>query len=170
MNTETAKILQQAIANWDGKSVDEICDIYKRYLNQQDFSGNLVLFIGQPTTEKGASWLLKHHLENQGDVPADEVYKRLSKLRKWQSKLHILQCIPYLPIAADDRQNVQVFLRSCLTERNKFVRAWAYNGFHQLARQYEEYREETEQFLRMAMSDEAPSVQARVGNILKQGF
>ncbi|EPJ44828.1 MAG: hypothetical protein OFPI_38830 [Osedax symbiont Rs2] len=165
-----AKILQQAIANWDGKSVDEICDIYNRYLNQLGFSANLVLFIGQPATEKGASWLLKQHLQNQGKVPANEVYKRLSQLQQWQSKLHILQCIPSLPIAADDRANVHVFLRSCLIERNKFVRAWAYNGFYQLARQYEEYRDETEQFLRMAMRDEAPSVQARVRNILKQGF
>jgi len=162
--------LQHAITNWQGKSAADISDIYQRYQHSDNFVQNLLQYMQQSALQKGATWLLKCHLESHGTVPANAVYKRLSQLQHWQSKLHILQCIPYLPIGSSDKHGLEVFLRQCLTDNNKFVRAWAYNGFHLLACQYGEYREETEQFLRMAMRDEAPSVQARVRNILKQGF
>jgi hypothetical protein len=61
-----------------------------------------------------------------------------------------------------------LFLRTCLADENKFVRAWAYNGFYLLSQQYPEYQQETEQFFAMAMRDEAASVKARIRNILKK--
>ena len=63
-----------------------------------------------------------------------------------------------------------MFLRNCLVDNNKFVRAWAYNGFYELAVQYPEYEKETKQFFEMAMRDEAPSVKSRIRNIMKKGF
>lgn len=63
-----------------------------------------------------------------------------------------------------------MFLRNCLISDNKFVRAWAYNGFYELALQYPAYKTEVKKFLDMAMKDEAASVKARVRNILKRGF
>ena len=83
---------------------------------------------------------------------------------------HILQCLPYLAIPKKDKDKVQRFLRKCLVEDNKFLRAWAYNGFYELAVQYPEHVEETKQFFEMAMRDEAPSVKARIRNMMKKGF
>ncbi len=57
-----------------------------------------------------------------------------------------------------------------LTDHNKFVRAWSYNGFFELSRQHSEYLDETKQFFQMTMRDEAPSVKARIRNIMKTGF
>jgi len=62
---------------------------------------------------------------------------------------------------------VEIFLRVCLLDNNKFVRAWAYKGFYELAVQYPK---ETRQFFEMAMRDEAPSVKSRIRNIMKKGF
>ncbi len=73
-----------------------------------------------------------------------------------------------MPISKTDKKKVEGFLRECLIDNNKFVRAWAYNGFNELSIQYNEYRQETEQFFEMAMRNEAPSVRSRIRNIMKQ--
>ena len=57
-----------------------------------------------------------------------------------------------------------------MVENNKLVRAWAYNGFYEISRQYPEYKEETKKLFAMAMKDEAPSVKARIRNIMRTGF
>jgi hypothetical protein len=98
------------------------------------------------------------------------LFKLLPKLERWESKLHILQCLPYIQISSAAKENVEVFLRRCLIDDNKFVRAWAYNGFYEISLQYPEYKEETKQFFEMAMRDEAPSVKARIRNIMTKGF
>jgi len=98
------------------------------------------------------------------------VFKLLPQFGHWETKLHILQCIPFLQIAKTEKKEVEAFLRKCLVDNNKFVRAWAYNGFYEISVQYPEYRNETKQFFDMAMRDEAPSVKARIRNIMKMGF
>ncbi len=75
-----------------------------------------------------------------------------------------------MPIAKGEKKKIEVFLRQCLTDGNKFVRAWAYNGFYEISVQYPEYKKETKLFFEMAMRDEAPSVKARIRNIMKKGF
>ena len=117
--------------------------------------------------------MLKRHLENNHKLSESEttaIYQNLENLVHWESKLHVLQCLSYLLIPKPDKSGVETFLRNCLMEENKFVRAWAYNGFYELSVQYPEYAEETRQFFEMAMRDEAPSVQSRIRNILKKDF
>ena len=93
----------------------------------------------------------------------------LDKLEHWETKLHILQSIPFMPIEITERKKVDAFLRETLTDPNKFVRAWSYNGFYELAMQHSEYLNETKQFFEMAMRDEAASIKARIRNIMKKG-
>ncbi|MEW8322573.1 MAG: hypothetical protein AB2606_07985 [Candidatus Thiodiazotropha taylori] len=69
-----------------------------------------------------------------------------------------------------EQEEVSAFLRECLTSSNKFVRAWSYNGFYELAIQHPQYQQETKVFFEMAMRDKAPSVKARIRNIMKRGF
>jgi 3-methyladenine DNA glycosylase AlkC len=80
----------------------------------------------------------------------------------------VLQSIPFMAIDDTNTNNVYNFLRTNLTDQNKFVRVWSYNGFHELSRQHPEYLEETQQYFEMAMRDEAPSVKARIRNIMKK--
>ena len=164
---------KQEIASWDGKSASDIGAIYSRYSDDDTFVPKLIEFSLQTDLQKGATWLLKRYLENNRKLTASEIaalFKRLPELEQWEAKLHMLQCIPYMPIQESEKKNVEAFLRRCLVENNKLVRTWAYNGFYEISRQYPEYKEETKKFFEMAMKDEAPSVKARIRNIMRAGF
>jgi len=166
--------IEQDILSWDGKSSRDIEDVYHRYSDDHGlFIPTIIAFISQPTLQKGSSWLLKHCLESGLKLTPKnikDVYKYLSALGSWEGKLHLLQCLPFMPVAKTEKKKVECFLRQCLMDQNKFVRAWAYNGFYELSVQYPEYKEETKQFFEMAMRDEAASVKARIRNIMKNGF
>ncbi|WP_448250543.1 hypothetical protein [Thalassotalea agariperforans] len=75
-----------------------------------------------------------------------------------------------MPITDAYSRSVYNFLIITLTDQNKFVRAWTYNGLYELSKQHPEYIKEAKQFFEMAMRDEAPSVKARIRNIMKKGF
>ena len=50
----------------------------------------------------GASWLLKYHLESNGCLCCIEVallYQALQELKGWESRLHILQSLPFLCVS-----------------------------------------------------------------------
>ena len=165
--------LASEIAKWDGKSADDISDIYEAFHARSNFADQLLTLLGDAENQKGASWLLKAWCEDGNRLDAAQcssIYKVLSRLGCWETKLHILQCLSYMLIAKKDRKILESFLRSTLSDTNKFVRAWSYNGFYELARQHPEYREETEKLFEMAMRDEAASVKARIRNLLKKGF
>ena len=162
--------LEQATAEWDGKSADEIHKTFKRHQQDDNFVECLIDMLRFPNTQKGASWQLKAFLEQDGTISADQVsqiYNLLSELKDWESRLHILQSMPYMPIAKGSTAAVEAFLRSGMQDKNKFVRAWSYNGFSLLGSQHQTYAAEANQLLKEAMIHEAPSVKARIRNILK---
>lgn len=165
--------IEQDIKNWDGKSSSDIAALYVRYGNTDHFVKNIVEISSVADLENGATWLLKRHLESGQiieECQVSKIFELLPNLKHWESKLHILQCIPYISIANTKKKEIEFFLRKCLNDENKFVRAWAYNGFYELSLQYPEYIAETKQFFEMAMRDEAPSVKARIRNIIKNDF
>jgi len=163
--------LFEALKTWDGKSADDITAIYFDYCEAPDFTNTIINLIEDVETQNGATWLLKKHLESVETLTTQQVkqiYNCLTKLDHWEAKLHILQSMPYLPIAAKQKNLVESFLRICLKDKNKFVRAWVYNGFFELARQFPEYQKEVDTMLSEALEKEASSVKARIRNILKQ--
>ena len=165
--------LEQAIRAWDGKSADAIESLSLRYRDETGFAAMVVELSADPELETGATWLLKRYLESGGRLSAPEtaaLFALAPGMQSWEAKLHLLQGLLYLRIEVADRDRLEAFLRSCLEDDNKFVRAWAYNGFYELARQYPNYRAETEELFEMAMRDEAASVRARVRNVIKQGW
>lgn len=165
-----AMSIEQEIKSWDGKSSSDITAIYDRYGHSDDFVKKISQFFADIALQKAATWLLKHHFETDQEIKTTQVTKIvgfLPKLEHWESKLHVLQCLPFIEIVNTQKKEIEFFLRQCLTDENKFVRAWAYNGFYELSKQHAEYVTETKQFLEMALRDEAPSVKARIRNILK---
>ncbi len=50
----------------------------------------------------------------------------------------------------------------------KFVRAWAYDAFYRLATQHPGYRPEVWRLLEQGMQEEAPSVKARIRQLLRE--
>ncbi len=165
--------IEQELVNWDGKSARDIDGIYQRHCDDISFAATLIGFLQQTNLQKGATWLLKRYFDSGQQLAANEIaliYRCLPQLEHWETKLHILQCIPFMPIAQTEKKYVEMFLRQSLTDSNKFIRAWAYNGFYEISMQYPEYKKETKQFFEMAMHDEVPSVKARIRNIVKNGF
>ncbi len=165
--------LDSELAAWGGKSAADIGAIYERHCALQGFSERLIELIHSDDLQKGATWLLKKYLESGGTLDNKQIstiYNSLSALQQWETKLHVLQCVPYMAIASGEKRRLENFLRKTLTDSNKFVRAWSYNGFYELARQHPEYVAEAKQFFEMAMRDEAASVKARIRTIVKRGF
>lgn len=163
--------VEQDIRDWDGKSASDIAEIYKQHCSKKDFITDLIKLSSQTSLQAGSTWLIKYHLEEKHPLSPSEasrIYRLLPQLESWEARLHILQCMPEMPIGEKEKPGVELFLRRCLVDDNKFVRAWAYNGFHELSLQYPEYKDEVRQFLEMAMRDEAPSVKARIRNILNK--
>ena len=161
------------IAGWNGRSAGDIEAIYLRHRDAARFTGSLIACLREPATQKGAGWLLKRHLEAGADVSAAQrrrIFALLPDLGHWESRLHLLQSLPRLPIAASDVPGVEDFVRDCLTSEKVFVRAWAYNGMYELARRFPRYREEAEAFFELAMRDEPASVKARIRNLRKRGW
>ena len=165
--------IEQEILRWDGKSSNDIDAIYCRHSDDNFFISQIIELVQQEPLQKGATWLLKRHFEDGWKIDESQtakIFGLLPNLKYWETKLHILQSLPYMEIANAEKKEIEFFLRKCFTDENKFVRAWAYNGFYELSMQHSEYIAETKQFLEMAMRDEAPSVKARIRNIMKKGF
>ena len=161
------------IASWDGKFITDISVIYTRHAGSHSFAANLIFCMKEARLQRGATWLLKKHLENGGTLPPTQIgdiCELLPKLEHWESKLHILQCFTFLPIPSLSTQIVEIFVRNCLSTDKIFVRAWAYNVFYLLSVQYPRYRPEVYPLLEAAMISESPSVKARIRNIMKKGF
>ncbi len=165
--------LQESITKWGGKSAYDIAKIFDIFRHESFFIDSLLELICEPSCQKGATWLLKAWLNDGGQLTKQQISKisaSLHTLAHWETKLHALQCLPFLTIDQSEKKLVETFLRITLSGQNKFVRAWSYNGFYELARQYPEYQAETKILFEMAMNDEAASVKARVRNLIRKGF
>ena len=164
------EILQHKIEGWDQKSAEAIREIYDQHHLDNGFTADTIELIASRSAESGATWLLKENFERGNMLTTEETHQlflNLPALHQWSSKLHILQCLPYLQINSEDKARVELFIRECLLEKNKFVRAWAYNGFYLLGQQHQEYQQEASKLLEVALEIEAPSVKARIRNLLK---
>ena len=165
--------MEEEIFAWDGKSAKDIGAIFDRYGDEPTFLSTVLKLLEEPMGQLGASWLIKAWLEKGktlDEAQTSKVFAGMDGLEHWGTKLHILQCLPLLSIHGSEKKRLEKFLRETLRDKNKFVRAWSYSGFYELARHHPEYQEETAGLLETAMRDEAPSVKARIRNVMKKGF
>ena len=170
-NPEVTLTLLDEIASWDGKSVAALRSTYERHGADEDFIATVLEHLADVDLQRAATWLLKKHLEEGNSVSAADcqaIFRRLPVQGHWESRLNLLQCIPYLNIFENDRAGFEQFLEACLASENKFVRAWAYNGFHELSLRFPRYRDRVGRMLDHASESEAASVRARIRNIRKR--
>lgn len=162
--------LSEEIGAWDGKSSAALQSTYERHRTEEDFVATILAHLADVESQRAATWLLKKHVEAGNSLSAPDcrtVLGVLSAQDHWESKLHVLQCLPHLEIREDDCVQLGNFLDACIRSEKKFVRAWAYNGFNELAMRFPRYREEVDGMLARASESEAASVRARICNILK---
>lgn len=172
MSTEAVCEFKDAIRQWDGKSTLPLTQIYEADCNKPDFASMLVALLSEQGFQRGASWLLKHHVDTGHDInPADArtCYRSLDQLTYWDAQLHILQAMHAMPIGADQKHAVQDFLEQCVNSRRTLIRAWAYTGFVVLAGQFKEYRSRTHALLLRAKEQEsAGSIKVRIRRGLEE--
>ena len=169
-NPRVTSILSEEIGSWDGKSTAVLQSIYERHSAEEDFVATVLAHVADVESQRAATWLLKKHLEAGNSLSAADcrtVMGALSDQDHWESKLHVLQCLPYLELREDDCAGLENFLDACIRSEKKFVRAWAYNGFNELSIRFPRYREQVDGMLARAADSEAASVRARIRNILK---
>ncbi|MCG7893967.1 MAG: hypothetical protein N0E37_09590 [Candidatus Thiodiazotropha taylori] len=134
---------------WDGKSVEVKGDLHEWHRSDRSFINTIISLFYLPESESGATWLLKRYLrdhEGIDDTLLDKIFGSHGRLQHWQAQLHLLQCLSHSTIAKSNKKKLELFLRACLTSSNKFVGAWSYNGFYQLAHQHPQYQQETKVF------------------------
>ncbi|RNC80267.1 MAG: hypothetical protein ED559_00155 [Phycisphaera sp.] len=165
--------LRDDILNWDGKSAAGITDTYEAHANSRGFLGRLIALSGEPECEVGATWLVKHHIEAGASMNADQTdrwYALAPGLTEWGAKLHLLQCMPAVPVPSGHARRIERWLSACLTIEQKFVRAWALSGYADLARAHPRYHDQAIDMLEDAReNDPAASVRARARQVLKAG-
>lgn len=165
--------LKYDIAQWDGKSSVDIRGIYDHHANKTGFLADVVRHAQFEPLQKGATWLIKQFIEDAEILDQRQTQAVLSlipDLVGWEAKLHILQCLPHFSFPTNYRKPVESFTRACILDPNKFVRAWGYSGFYELARQFPTLRSEAECLMEIALRDEPASVKARIRNLIAKGY
>ncbi len=158
------------LADWDGKTVAYLEEGYQEFSSSPHFLPELVALIREPNAQEGASWWLKHALEQGHEFPNElwtELTDSLSEMQGWPSQLHLLQSLQYLSIPAAQVSRLKLFAEGCLNSKNKFVRAWSYDAFHRLGRVDSSLEEQVHRLLERGLAEEAPSVRARIRRIVQ---
>ncbi len=166
--------LRDDIMDWNGKSAAAITRVYESHAITRGFLGRLVALAREPGCEVGATWLVKHHIEAGAAMnpnQADKWYALAPELSAWEAKLHLLQCMPAVPVPSGHERRIERWLSACLTSEQKFVRAWALSGYADLACAHPKYRDQAMDMLEDAReNDPAASVRARARQVLKMGY
>lgn len=165
---------EKTLAAWDGRSTQVLVQLYQAMAAREDFLPALIQALQNEEMQRAASWLLKHSLEQGHRLsPAqiEQVYNAAPLLVDWESKLHLLQSMPYMPISQKQKQMLMEFVEDNLGAQNKFLRAWSYQGYYEIVgrdKAPDEIDAAFIQLLQNALEREAPSVKARIRAILKQ--
>ena len=155
---------------WDGVRVEYLKELYIANSSSIDFFEKLVtICVNEQTLENAATWLIKHHYDNGRTLPeflTERFLMGCKYLENWEAKLHVLQIIPHVTLSKKSIIIIDEFVRECLADNNKFVRAWAYNGFYVLTKYIPELKKELELICQRAMETESAAVKSRVIKIV----
>lgn len=166
MNTN----LIDKLKSWDGFHIEYLKNLYNTDKTNADFFGNLVtICINEQDLQKATTWLIKHHYNSGQLLPKPLTAKLLTackNVENWEAKLHLLQLFPHFELTEKSIAVVEDFARNCLTDNNKFVRAWAYNGLYELTKYIPELKTELEFICQRAMETESAAIKSKVKKIL----
>ena len=143
----------------------------------RSFINQLVLLIAPgepkvqiPKIQIKATALLKRLAESGTKFTTQQlvaIFDSLAEVTHWEAKLHLCQMLQHVRIPNGSETKVVWFLERCLSAENKFLRAWAYNGFYELAKQHREYYDYAIEQLERAQKEKSAAVKARLRNITK---
>lgn len=71
--------LRSDILEWDGKSKSDISTIYARHTDRAGMLKELIEYLDDPSVQKGATWLLKRYIEDNGPLNTQPIKDILGK-------------------------------------------------------------------------------------------
>jgi hypothetical protein len=159
--------LEAQLLHFDGTHTDSLLRVAERLLPEGPTVDQLISLAERSDgpMQTAATWLLKHFQSRGVSFTPSQVTRLVGQLcisGPWESRLHLVQMLPSLAIPAACTDQLFQSLVVTLSERNKFVRAWAYTALHSLASQHPDYAPEVIPLLDQASRDEAASVRARL--------
>ena len=156
---------------WDGIHMDFLKGIYNNNSTNPIFFINLVdLLTTHVDLQTPSTWLIKHHYDQNGELAKPLIKKLLQKANKlefWEAQLHLLQILPKVEIPEIALIPVDDLVKVGLKSKNKFVRAWAFQGYYELTKSIPEYTDELILLCNDALQIESPSVKVRINKILQ---
>lgn len=164
--------LVKAFEAWDGKHRDYLQELYEKNITQANFFKDLVeIYLQRTDLQIVSSWLIKHQYDLKKTIPQeliDQVLEACYEVEHWEAKLHILQLLPHWVIKEDLLLTVDDFVRKCLEDKNKFIRAWAFEGMFVVSRYIPEYIPELKVLCQHALDNESAAIKSKVRHILKK--
>ena len=159
--------LHKILSDWDGKDTGFLERLFHDEAGNPDFLGSLVALAALEESQRGATWLLKHHFDARGAaLPQDLTRNHLSQLidiDDWQTRLHVLQYLEHLDLSEGSKTVLSEFVETSLRSDRTFVRAWAWYALAILVAGYPEERDDTLRRLREAQATEtAGSAKVRI--------
>jgi len=166
MNTD----LKNKLKLWNGVHIEYLTELYRLNSSSLDFFESLVtICVNEQDFQKTTTWLIKHHYDNGLTLPkslSERLLAACKNVESWEAKLHLLQLLPHFELTDKSIIITEDFARKCLSDKNKFVRAWAYNGLYELTKYIPELKSELEFICQRAMETESASIKSKVNKIL----
>lgn len=164
--------LRQRIEEFDGRRMAPLERILEEGAPSRTTLGEAVSLAADPDVRirTGATWLLKNWTENGVEMAPGQIKALLATLPdliNWEARLHLCQMLPHIRIPKSSIGTVVWFLETCQFDENKYLRAWAYNGFYELSRQYPAYNDYVRRILDEGEAEKSAAVRARIRNIRK---
>jgi hypothetical protein len=164
--------VESLLESWDGRGVEPFRHAAQVVPQEPAALMGLLRLARSPSdrVEVGATWVLKHHLE--AGVVCDgrtggSLIALISRARREESRLHLLQCLPFLQLSAAQATKLHPTLLEEIASPNAFVRAWAYNGLGLLVRHDDRFLPEVRDLFQAAMASDTAAVKARIRNVCK---
>ncbi|MBX2931726.1 MAG: hypothetical protein KF781_07270 [Chitinophagaceae bacterium] len=164
------KKLATKLKLWDEIHTEYLTNLYSENATNTTFFEDLVAICkNQQDLHKVMTWLIKHHYDNGNRLPdmlIEKVIINCQNINNWEAKLHLLQIMPHIKLSEVSMLTFEPFIRNCLADKNKFVRAWAYNGLYELTKYIPELKHELKFICEKAMETESAAIKSKVRKIL----
>lgn len=166
-----SKKLKQTLQEWNG-TAEGMRQIYDQNSSKTDFLEKVIgICVKDKDLQKVGSWLIKNHYDLKQVLP-NKLHTPFIKVgvtyTDWVAKLNFLQVLPKLDIEEKLLQDLDDFVRACLHDENKFVRAWSYQGFYEVTKHIPEFENELRQLCELALERESASIKSRVRKVVAQ--
>ena len=168
------KTLKTAIYETKDQPVEQLEEIRDQFEPTEDNVAELIRLLNvlESFVQSSSAWLLRQYLEQGRLVLSKSQVAQIGRALKtitdpWAA-LHICQMMRHIPVPTRNADQFARFIRSCINNKNTFVRAWSFDAFYRLASQHKKYLAEARMFLEQGENDKAASIRARIRNIRKE--